>query len=707
MVTSRERLKLSGEWVLEVQGLNYPEADPVQFAEIFGFHAVELFIHAARRTLSNFQIDENNYRDIIAITQLIEGMPLGLEMAASWMNLLSPSEILAEIRSNLDFLKTEMQDTPTRQRSMRAVLDYSWKRLDTDDQSALARLSVFQGGFTREAAGKVAGVSLSDLKKFMDRSFIRQKNSGGYHIHELTRQYALEKLCESKEKFKNSSDRHAAYYCVALNQWADGLKGPDQVETLPVMRREIENIQAAWIWVTKEKQIQHIDRGLEGLCYFYLRTLRNQEGLKACQLGLDALEGSQAKYRPEVRVNLLAWKSIFSLNLDDHEKATESIDSGLEIMRAFLVEGKESDFLQARLFIIKAVVDTYLGNRESALDYMELAFNIYRKKQDYSGLSFLILRALDTSGVTSEKTNQYLSEAIAFNRKSGDLFNTAYLLYIYCMVIAYHLGQPAQAAALMQEACQILEKLGDPLSKEMSLVTVDPILCTNGRYDELLEVREKKLAYAQERGDRQTTGIYLAEIGETLTHLGHYHAAGDRFRGALVNIQGGIPYQYAFRLCCFGELLLVQDQIAESYDAFQESIDGMKIGEKWGLGRTLAGLSIAFFKMGEREKAWEIIQQALQYHHESHTHYFTHFSLGAYAYLLSQHGDSLAGIEIFSMLEQQVFVRASQWFNDLYRKPIYALAMKVDPREIAKAESNGKELNIWKALEQIIQKGIM
>ena len=131
MVTSRERLKISGEWVFEVQGLDYPEVGSREFDEILGFHAVELFIHAARRTLSNFQIDEGNYREIVAITQIIEGMPLGLEMAASWMNLLSPREILVEIRSNLDFLKTEMQDTPARQRSMRAVLDYSWKRLDT------------------------------------------------------------------------------------------------------------------------------------------------------------------------------------------------------------------------------------------------------------------------------------------------------------------------------------------------------------------------------------------------------------------------------------------------------------------------------------------------------------------------------------------------------------------------------------------------
>ncbi|MCJ7696199.1 MAG: tetratricopeptide repeat protein, partial [Anaerolineaceae bacterium] len=242
-----------------------------------------------------------------------------------------------------------------------------------------------------------------------------------------------------------------------------------------------------------------------------------------------------------------------------------------------------------------------------------------------------------------------------------------------------------------------------PLSKEMSLVTVDPILDTNGRYDELLEVREKKLAYAQERGDRQTTGITLSEVGETLCHLGNYPAAEDHFREALIHIKGGTPYQYAYRLCGLGEVLLVQGKIAESQDMVQESINGMKIGEKWGQGRALAGLSIATFKMGDREKAWEIIGQALQYHHDVHSHYFTHFSRGAYAYLLSQHGDSLTGIEIYFMLEQQKFVCDSRWFNDLYRDPIYAMAMKDNPNDMSASESAGKEMNLWKTLEQIVQ----
>ena len=703
LVTSRERLKISGEWGFEVQGLDYPELDIAKFEEGLHYPAIELFIHAARRTLSHFQINEENYQEIVAITQFVEGLPLGLEMAASWANLLSPKEILAEIRTNLDFLKTEFQDTPIRQRRMRAVLDYSWNRLNRKDQFALARLSVFQAGFTRDAAEKVTGVSLVDLKKYMDRSFIRQKEPGEYHIHELMRQYALEKLLQSPEIEKHARERHASFYCVALSSWENGLKGPDQVKLLPVIRREIDNIQAAWVWATQEKQIEQIKMGLEGLCYFYLRTLRNQDGLQACQLGLAALEGAEAECQPDFRANLLAWKSIFCLNLDDHKTAGQSINSALEMTTK--LEEKRNDFapLFARLFTTKAIVENYLGNRESAIEYYDRAFAVYRQLQDFSGFSYLMLRALDTSGVTSEKTFQFLSEAIQFNRKSGDFFNVAYLVYMYCMIVAYHLGQTAQATALMQESCEIFEKLGDPLSKEMSLVTVDPILNINGRYVELLEVREKKLAYARERGDRQTTGIYLAEIGETLFHLGHYPAAEERFRESLVQIKGGIPYQYAYRLCGLGEVLLVQGQISESYDVFRESFAGMKIGEKWGQGKALAGLSMAAFKMGNRAKAWEFIQQALQYHYDGQTHYFTHFSLATYACLLSLKGDPLRGITIYSMLEQQDFVRSSRWFNDLYRKPIYTAAIEKTPGEIKQAESIGEEMNLWKVLEQIIQ----
>ncbi len=180
LVTSRERLNISGEMVFEIQGLIYPELDAMNLDEIRQSSAVQLFVQGACRSVRNFQIDEENCLDIAATTRFFEGMPLGLEMAAAWIHLLTPGEILAEIRADLGFLKAEMRDSPERHSSMRAVLDYSWRRLDRNGQSALARLSVFQRGFTREAAEKAAGVSLLDIKKCRDRSFIHQKDPGRY-----------------------------------------------------------------------------------------------------------------------------------------------------------------------------------------------------------------------------------------------------------------------------------------------------------------------------------------------------------------------------------------------------------------------------------------------------------------------------------------------------------------------------------------------
>ncbi len=487
---------------------------------------------------------------------------------------------------------------------------------------------------------------------------------------------------------------------MALSAWGEGLKGPKQIELLPIIQTEIENIQAAWLWTTKEREIQLIDRSLEGLCYFYLRTLRYQEGLKACQLGIDALEGMEENDEP-LRVSLQAWKSIFSLNLHDHQSAGRSIDFALKQMAGFEEDQTDFPLLRARLYTTKAIVENYLGNRENAIHYFDRAFAIFQHLQDFSGFSYLMLRAIDTGGVTSEKIFQYLVEAIEYNRKSGDLFNTAYILHTYCLIVAYHFGDTGQAEVLMQEACSKFENLGDPLSKEMSLATVDPILNISGHYEELLRVREKKLDYARERVDRQGIGIYLAEVGETLGHLGRYSAAKLYYQEALQNLKSGNPYQYAFRLTGFGEVLLALGHILESRNVFQESIKGMKIGEQWGLGRALAGLGAATLLMGDREKARETIHQAVQYHFEGHTHYFTHFSLAAYAYLHALSGNSLKGIEQYATLEKQNFCRNSCWFNDLYRKPIYTLARKETPDLIALSEARGQERNLWQTLEQI------
>ena len=169
LVTSRERLNLNAEWVIEIAGLAWP-ADG---ADTPGndYSARHLFCQAARRVQANFSPDEAANSAILRICQLVEGMPLALELAAAWMSVLSCQDIAEEIERGLEILRKAQPHFPERHHCLKTVFDYSWQLLSTEEQAAFCRLSVFEGGFSRAAAHVVANVSLSILKKLVDKSF--------------------------------------------------------------------------------------------------------------------------------------------------------------------------------------------------------------------------------------------------------------------------------------------------------------------------------------------------------------------------------------------------------------------------------------------------------------------------------------------------------------------------------------------------------
>src|SRR5512143_2346170 len=161
LATSREPAGLQGEWVFEVQGLPIPDS---RYAEGSAQNTgVELFLQRARRAHVGFTARPQDYPAIVRICQLVDGMPLGIELAAAWVRTLDCAEIAREIERGLDFLSVTTRDLPARHRSMRAVFDHSWRLLSPEDQTVLLRLSVFRGGFKREAAEQVAGATLAVL----------------------------------------------------------------------------------------------------------------------------------------------------------------------------------------------------------------------------------------------------------------------------------------------------------------------------------------------------------------------------------------------------------------------------------------------------------------------------------------------------------------------------------------------------------------
>lgn len=190
LVTSRERLHLMEEWVMDVQGLEIPKADVPDAAEHYS--AVRLFVQCALR--AGYQVRDGDMAFVIRICRLVSGCPLGIQLAAAWTRSLTCQQIMRELERGLDFLQTPFRNVEPRHRSLRAAFEPTWERLTEAEQALFMRLSVFRDSFTLEAAEQVAGASLQLLTALVDKSLLRLNQDGGYEIHELIRQYAEEKF---------------------------------------------------------------------------------------------------------------------------------------------------------------------------------------------------------------------------------------------------------------------------------------------------------------------------------------------------------------------------------------------------------------------------------------------------------------------------------------------------------------------------------
>ncbi|UCC86777.1 MAG: helix-turn-helix domain-containing protein, partial [Anaerolineales bacterium] len=258
LVTSRERLNLQGEWLFDIQGLPVPAPDQIDRAEEYS--AVALFLQSAWRAQVGFELKDEERPWVARICQLVEGAPLAIELAAAWVRVLTCREIAQEIERNLDFLAASARDLPERHRSMRAAFDHSWRLLSDEERRALSQLSVFRGGFTREAAEKVAGAPLPLLSSLVSKSLAQPVAEGWFDLHELVRQYAeahLDTVSEGHTMVPGHADgfaarqAHAAYYLALVEQAAPQLFGPEQVAWLQRLEHEYDNIRAALAWLLK------------------------------------------------------------------------------------------------------------------------------------------------------------------------------------------------------------------------------------------------------------------------------------------------------------------------------------------------------------------------------------------------------------------------------------------------------------------------
>ena len=246
LTTSRERLNVQSEWVFDVEGLELAENGSGSAL------AVRLFLERAAQVVPGFALDDAEYSQALRICRLVDGMPLGIELAASWVSVLSCAEIADEIEVNIDFLASSMRDVPERHRSMRAAIDQSWRLLTDEQRSAFGRLSVFRGSFDRSAAVAVTGAALRLLSELVAKSLLRRPDFGRFELHELLRQYAAEQLAASPGEAASARERHARHYAAMLLERKAELMGPELAVARDELRGELDNLRAAVEWILAE-----------------------------------------------------------------------------------------------------------------------------------------------------------------------------------------------------------------------------------------------------------------------------------------------------------------------------------------------------------------------------------------------------------------------------------------------------------------------
>lgn len=463
LVTSREPLNLRAETRLLLEGLAYPKDDAVLNEDLGlpdvspDYDAIRLFEQTAARVQPGFSASPEAQQAIARICQLVHGVPLAIEIAATWVRMYDVENIALEIGRNLDFLVTPYRDLPARHQSLRAVFDHSWDLLSPREQRALTQVSVFSGGFELDAAQAITEASVLDLASLLDKSMLQRAPAGRYLLRGLLRQFLTENHTSTEGQYR-MYQRHTNFYLSFVHDREPHLRAGDQLEALNQLERELSNIQIAWEWALARAEVNLIDRALEGIFYFFDTRSRFHEGELMLSRALKALSNMlEAGDRDRVRARLQARLAWFRF----HRGAW---DDGMRLFKDSLEELRRLDLPAETIFLLN-----YLGAMErhqhaydAARDYLLDGLVMAEQHQDQHGISIAlnILGQIDSLEGKYERAREYCTKALALKREIGDRWGMTFSL-TYLGRVELQTQDFDRARTLFEESMALSREFGD------------------------------------------------------------------------------------------------------------------------------------------------------------------------------------------------------------------------------------------------------
>ncbi|MBE7471217.1 MAG: hypothetical protein DPW09_20160 [Anaerolineae bacterium] len=535
LITSREVLNLQEEWLYQVQGLSFPppaQTSPPEADDPKPYSAIQLFVDRALRVRRDFSL-EDEYHEVVRICQLVKGLPLALELAASWVKTLNCQVIATEIQRNLDFLTTQLRNVPDRQRSIRAVFDYSWQLLSEEEQGVFRRLSVFRGGFDRVGAERVAGASLAMLSALVDKSLLSWEAEGRYQIHELLRQYAAEQLARSPTDIGQAYERHSAYYADFLQQRAEDVQGRGQREALKEISADLENIRAAWQWAVQTANVESLYKSIYPLQFYFDAQGRYLESLLAFEQARQTLDRQPASEPVSLTLAhllvYLGWSHIRLGRLDQAQTAFARSRQIYTNLAATPPPGFGTDPLLGL-----GLLAHIWGDYAQASQLGETARQAHEVQADRQNLQ-IALYVLTNAALAQgeyEAAQRYAEQAYTLSQETENRWFMGYTLSDLGRV-AQALGDYDQAQQHFQASRQIKQEFNDPEGIALALNHLGRVALLQQNYQDAEKLYRQSLALYRDIGDQGGLATTLNGLGAAACGLGQYPAAQHYFREAL------------------------------------------------------------------------------------------------------------------------------------------------------------------------------
>lgn len=490
LVTSRVPLNSQWENLYEVQGL------PVDAG------AIDLFTDRAVRVQPRFDL-QHEAACVTSICQLMEGMPLGLELAATWLRVLSCHELTEELSRNLRFLESRQRTVDQRHASLQAVFEQSWRLLTDTERDALMRLSVFKGTFTRDAAQQVARASLTVLTALVDQSLVHVTPEGRYRLHELVRQLSAEKLADNPNSERNTRNAHDDYFSRFIEQQLHRLKSEQMPEALQAIEADIDNVRAAWNHAIAVHDSVPIERMAESLHHYFVFRAYFNEGIDLYQAAIESFAGE------DVAVVVQVYQSRFYKTLEQVEHALHLLENVYDE-----IVNLNDQVLLAIALLYRGHYLESLGKLEDGWHYLEQARTLYEKLGDDFELGntnrFLAFIYKDNNDAT---TLDYFEENYRLAKQCGNQWQLAH--------ISFRLGHRYGAIDRVELALEYYQQGLEYARQFGHLVFMSTCLRGMaglqrnrfGDYAEANRLFQEALNLSRESGDKKEIAHCLGELG--------------------------------------------------------------------------------------------------------------------------------------------------------------------------------------------------